>query len=72
MTILYLCNGEKPDCKKPECYKIGGGCKMTFDIEYARNFVKETFFGENKTIEAVYIEEERTSYVENTDLHTDV
>ena len=71
-SILYLCDGERPDCKKPHCYKTGGNCRHTFDVEHARNFAKETFFSENKMIEAVYTEEERIIYVENTDLHTDV
>ena len=64
MTILYLCNGEKPDCKQSECYKIGGGCKMTFDIEYARNFTREQFGTVNG--------EEQAVYVENTDLCANV
>lgn len=38
--VLYLCNGEKADCKKTHCYKKVGneGCKYTFDVKYAKNF----------------------------------
>ena len=62
--ILFLCNGEKPDCKKSDCFKTGGGCKLTYDVEYARSFAREQF----KTVSG----EERTIYVESTDLRANV
>ena len=36
--IWYLCDGEKPDCKKTFCYKKGGICRHTKDIQHAINF----------------------------------
>ena len=36
--VFYLCNGEKEDCKKRTCYKNGGECKHTSNVEYALNF----------------------------------
>lgn len=39
--ILYICDGEKTDCKKRTCYKnIKEGCRHTTDIEHAINFKK--------------------------------
>lgn len=36
--IFYLCNGQKEDCKKKNCYINGGRCRHTTDIDYATNF----------------------------------
>lgn len=36
--ILYLCNGEKPDCNKRGCFRNGGDCWHTANPEYAVNF----------------------------------
>lgn len=36
--VFYLCDGEKEDCKKMTCYKNGGECKHTSNIEHALNF----------------------------------
>lgn len=36
--VFYLCDGEKDDCKKRDCYKSGGRCKHTKDIRHAKNF----------------------------------
>lgn len=39
--ILYLCNGEKADCKKTHCYKKVKDkycCRHTKDVRYAINF----------------------------------
>lgn len=40
--VLYLCNGEKPDCRQRGCYKKGSDqrceCRYTSDIQYAKNF----------------------------------
>jgi hypothetical protein len=38
--ILYRCNGEKEDCAKKNCYKNGGYCSHTENIEYAENFIR--------------------------------
>ena len=46
---MYLCNGEKEDCRKKSaggalvCYRLSDGneiavCQHTSDIRYARNF----------------------------------
>ncbi len=39
-TVLYLCNGYIPDCKRSECYLNGGECHHTSNIEYAKGFDK--------------------------------
>lgn len=36
--IFYLCDGERENCKKTSCYKSGGGCKHTSNVEHALNF----------------------------------
>ena len=36
--IMFLCDGEKPDCSKTICYQNGGKCYHTQDIEHAKNF----------------------------------
>ena len=40
--ILYLCDGEKEDCRKRSCYKTIGDnenpCRHTADITHAKNF----------------------------------
>lgn len=36
--ILYKCNGKKVDCSKTNCYKNGGECRHTQDINYAESF----------------------------------
>ena len=39
--VFYLCDGEKEDCKRTNCYQNGGECKHTEDIEHAKNFSKK-------------------------------
>ncbi len=40
--VLYLCDGEKPECKKSMCYKNGRGeCRHTTDVKHAINFKKD-------------------------------
>lgn len=43
--IMYLCNGEKLDCKKTHCYKNTDDdpCRHTSDINYAINFCKKVY-----------------------------
>lgn len=37
-TVLYLCDGEVPSCRKPgSCYKFGGECQHTTDETPALN-----------------------------------
>lgn len=36
--IFYLCDGERENCKKRNCYKNGGDCRHTTDISHAMNF----------------------------------
>lgn len=45
--IWYLCDGEKPDCKKTYCYKNvkGEACCHTSDIDHAVNFKKSVHGG---------------------------
>lgn len=38
--IFYLCNGQKEDCKKKDCFINGGRCRHTTDVRYAKNFKK--------------------------------
>ena len=39
--ILYLCDGELEKCRmKSGCYKNGGDCMHTSNIEHAKNFKK--------------------------------
>lgn len=42
--VWYLCDGEKPDCKKTACYKNTEGnawCRYTSDINHAVNFSRK-------------------------------
>lgn len=45
--IWYLCDGEKPDCKKTYCYKNAKRetCCHTSDISHAVNFKKSVHGG---------------------------
>lgn len=51
---FYLCDGEVEECRrKSGCYKNGGACIHTSDIEHAKNFEKpsaQSGFYENVTI----------------------
>lgn len=42
--IFYICDGEKPGCRKERCYKNGKTkeetCMHTSDINHALNFKK--------------------------------
>ena len=38
--IFYVCNGEMAGCTKTHCYKNGGWCDHTSDINAAVNFEK--------------------------------
>lgn len=51
--ILFLCDGNVPECKKTHCYKSGGECKCTSDIRHAINFenVSECEWEERMKIE---------------------
>ncbi len=58
--INFLCDGEKEDCRKGNCYKtIGdceGACKHTKDICHAKNFnrklpqTEQSSFWENEAV----------------------
>lgn len=37
-TILFECDGKKECSNKKRCYKNGGECHLTSDINYALNF----------------------------------
>lgn len=39
--IFYLCDGGRENCKKRNCYKNGGDCKHTTDINHAMNFERQ-------------------------------
>lgn len=39
--VFFLCNGQKRDCKKRCCYKNGGDCRHTSDINHALNFERK-------------------------------
>lgn len=39
--VFYLCDGKKEDCKRTNCYKDGGECEHTEDIEHAKNFHRD-------------------------------
>ena len=65
-TILFLCDGEKEDCKKTYCYKNTDDepCKRTADINHAKNFEKMPHGGyrekeDGKTWEEEIEEKER-------------
>lgn len=49
--IFYLCDGKVEKCSKRTCYKNGGDCKHTSDIEHAKNFQKvfKDSFRENES-----------------------
>lgn len=60
--ILYLCDGDDPNCKKTNCYKCGGACKHTKDIAHAVNYSTETIrsvsMHGNEIIKVAYFENE--------------
>lgn len=37
--ILFLCDGKNPNCTPERCYRHGGECKHTLNIEHAINFI---------------------------------
>lgn len=43
--ILFLCDGNVPECKKTHCYKSGGECKCTSDIRHAINLENVSEYG---------------------------
>lgn len=59
--ILYLCDGEKKCCESETCYKNGGECRNTRDLEHAENFRREKYI-EGPFI--TYVEENILSDVE--------
>ena len=46
--VMYLCDGEVPECEKTSCYKNGGPCRHTTDVDHAMNFMPGR--GKNDTI----------------------
>lgn len=36
-TVLYLCDGDVPACRKTNCHKRGGDCQHTTDAAHALN-----------------------------------
>ncbi len=54
--IFYLCDGERENCKKRTCYKNGGNCRHTTDINHAVNFERRA-----KTEIGSYFEKEDIS-----------
>lgn len=41
-TVIFLCDGKKPDCEKTYCYKkMEHGCRHTTDVRNAINFEKK-------------------------------
>lgn len=69
MRIMYLCDGNVPECKKTHCYKNMNeeACMHTSDIKHAINF-KE---GGNTGTKDYYWEKSRDTeevgYVDTTD-----
>lgn len=51
--IFYLCDGNKQECKKRNCYKTTGAsvgvCRHTTDINHAMNFKEEIPRNQNKS-----------------------
>ncbi len=42
-SVFYLCNGNRWDCRNSkDCYKNGGECRYTTDIENSKNFFLKT------------------------------
>lgn len=39
--VAYLCDGEVEGCKKRMCYKSGGNCRHTKDINHAIHYEKK-------------------------------
>ena len=37
--VLYLCDGDVEACGKTDCYKRGGDCRHTSNINHAINFI---------------------------------
>lgn len=40
--IMFLCDGNVPDCPKTNCYRSDGFCKHTSDVKHAVNFVRKS------------------------------
>mgnify|MGYP006920202031 CR=1 FL=1 len=44
---LFLCDGKVEECSKTNCFKQGGPCCHTTNINHAKNFQRELLQGEN-------------------------
>lgn len=67
MKVMYLCDGEKPECNKKYCYKSTGEetCRHTSDIKHAINFKKK----ENPAIGEIFWEQSSgTNIVDHADM----
>ena len=38
-SVVFVCDGKKEDCGKTGCFKNGGECHHTSDINHAANFI---------------------------------
>ena len=48
--VLYMCDGQDEQCSKNSCFRKGGECFKTTNVEHAINFIeKKDYFTERAT-----------------------
>lgn len=62
--VFYLCDGEKEDCKKMTCYKSGGDCRHTSDINHASNFERKGRYKNGSFYEKEDVSRNETSSID--------
>lgn len=60
---LYLCNGQKSDCKKTQCALLGlGECSRTLNVMYAKNGPVTNIKEWNERFDTIQVGEELIYY----------
>jgi hypothetical protein len=62
--IFYLCDGERENCKKRNCYKNGGDCRHTTDISHAMNFERRGKYKNGSFYEKEDVSRNETSSID--------
>lgn len=61
MKIFYLCDGSAPNCPRTNCYKRGGDCYHTDNVDHAKMFYAD-FAVERDGEEDYYWERRKLSF----------
>lgn len=69
MRIMYLCDGNVPECKKTHCYKNtdGEACRHTSDVKHAVNFKEGGNTGTKGNYWEMIRDTEEVGHVDTTD-----